>query len=508
MGNCVGGFKRRTHRIAPWKRNKPIVLCFIGIDGAGKTTIVKALQGEDFGTVHSTVGFSRAELRVKKYRITVYDLGGSARIREIWPIYFAEVFGVVFVLDASAASRISENKKMVDSLVGLPDLLGKPILFLLNKKDLPEALDEMQFSERFNLHSMAKQNKTDIRVEGICAVKGTGKEIDQVIVEGLEWLIEKVLDNYDNISKGVEKALKELKERQAQERLQRQHRLALSSSKESPEAAGTPENGDQEEEEAEEGFGRTKDEKAEQRDEAKEQRHRNNSEEGTNDGTLCRNIQEDKTETQRPNAQNGGIDYGVFEISSKQKKEDDGTIGEGRVNETMTLNDEGKEGEEEKEGGEKRMENGEKKEREEVERESRGREGTAEGSGRESRRKGKTAERSGRESRGKGETAERSGRESRERGGTAEGSGRESRGKGEAAERSGRESRGRGGTAEGSRRESRGRGGTAERSGREVQAVQQGTVEIEMRQTGRAVNSRGGSTHQQNAADVMTTVES
>lgn len=49
----------------------------------------------------------------------------------------------------------------------------------------------------------------------------------EVIVEGLEWLIEKVLDNYDNISKGVEKALKELKERQAQERLERQHRLAL-----------------------------------------------------------------------------------------------------------------------------------------------------------------------------------------------------------------------------------------------------------------------------------------
>lgn len=44
------------------------------------------------------------------------------------------------------------------------DLVGKPILFLLNKKDLPEAIDEMQFSEQFELHNMAKRNKTDIRV--------------------------------------------------------------------------------------------------------------------------------------------------------------------------------------------------------------------------------------------------------------------------------------------------------------------------------------------------------
>jgi len=49
----------------------------------------------------------------------------------------------------------------------------------------------------------------------------------KVIVEGLEWLIDKILDNYENISKGVEIALKKLKERQAQERLERQHRLAI-----------------------------------------------------------------------------------------------------------------------------------------------------------------------------------------------------------------------------------------------------------------------------------------
>jgi hypothetical protein len=57
--------------------------------------------------------------------------------------------------------------------------------------------------------------------------KNIYKLIIKVIIEGMEWLIDKILDNYENISKRVEQALKKLRERQAQERLERQHRLAI-----------------------------------------------------------------------------------------------------------------------------------------------------------------------------------------------------------------------------------------------------------------------------------------
>lgn len=67
-------------------------------------------------------------------------------------------------MDSAAASRMAENRRMVDTLVGRQELIGKPILFLLNKKDLPEPIDEIQFSDKFELHNMAKINKADIRV--------------------------------------------------------------------------------------------------------------------------------------------------------------------------------------------------------------------------------------------------------------------------------------------------------------------------------------------------------
>jgi GTPase SAR1 family protein len=116
-------------------------------------------------------------------------LGGAERIRDIWRIYYSEVFAIVYVVDSAALSRMDENKKLVDSLRAHPDLMYKPILFLLNKKDLPDAVDEMTFSENFALHTMACENKTDIRVvsngdfckliplfkEGVCAIKGHGR---------------------------------------------------------------------------------------------------------------------------------------------------------------------------------------------------------------------------------------------------------------------------------------------------------------------------------------------
>uniref|UniRef100_A0A914D578 ADP-ribosylation factor-like protein 13B n=1 Tax=Acrobeloides nanus TaxID=290746 RepID=A0A914D578_9BILA len=225
MGNCVGGFKRRS-RIIPWRKNKTIVLLIIGADGAGKTSIVKALQGEDLSTVHPTIGFSRAEFLINKYKIIAYDLGGGERIRDIWKTYYSEIFGIVYVVDSSATSRYEENRRLVNQLAEVPELMGKPMLFLLNKKDLPDAIDEIQFSEQFELHKLAKRNKTDIRVEGVCAVKGHGKDIDHTIVDGFDWMIERILDKYTQIDKGVKAALEALKERQAQERLERQHRLA------------------------------------------------------------------------------------------------------------------------------------------------------------------------------------------------------------------------------------------------------------------------------------------
>ena len=123
-------------------------------------------------------------------------------------------------------STMEKNKQILEALGKTQDLKGKPFLIFLNKKDLPEAVDELQFSDDFKLHSLAKEIGAGIRVESVCGMHGTGKNIDPGIIDGLEWLIDQILVKYVEIEKGVQVALTKLKERQMQERLERQHRLA------------------------------------------------------------------------------------------------------------------------------------------------------------------------------------------------------------------------------------------------------------------------------------------
>lgn len=75
-----------------------------------------------------TVGFSSVQLERTRFRVTLYDLGGGARIRSIWSNYYALAHGVVVVVDASAVDRAEECRQAVSEVLGDPRISGKPVL--------------------------------------------------------------------------------------------------------------------------------------------------------------------------------------------------------------------------------------------------------------------------------------------------------------------------------------------------------------------------------------------
>ena len=76
-----------------------------------------------------TVGFSAPiHKALGDFNVTFYDLGGGARIRGVWPQYFADVHGVVFVVDAADGARLDEAARELHTALRHPMVVGKPTL--------------------------------------------------------------------------------------------------------------------------------------------------------------------------------------------------------------------------------------------------------------------------------------------------------------------------------------------------------------------------------------------
>ena len=78
--------------------------------------------------VAPTVGFDSVDFRFLHYDVTMFDLGGGVRIRDIWRNYLAEIYGIVFVVDSSEPGRMEECRQTLTDLLQQPRVAGKPIL--------------------------------------------------------------------------------------------------------------------------------------------------------------------------------------------------------------------------------------------------------------------------------------------------------------------------------------------------------------------------------------------
>ena len=68
----------------------------LGLDNAGKTTILKQLSGEDINQVCPTQGFSITNLvRPSDVKLTAWDVGGHKSMRPYWRNYLTSVDAVV-----------------------------------------------------------------------------------------------------------------------------------------------------------------------------------------------------------------------------------------------------------------------------------------------------------------------------------------------------------------------------------------------------------------------------
>jgi len=158
------------------KRQMRILM--VGLDAAGKTTILYKLKLGEIVTTIPTIGFNVETVEYKNISFTVWDVGGQDKIRPLWRHYYQNTQGLIFVVDSSDRERIQESHDELHKMLNEDELRDAIVLVFANKQDLPNALSVTELTEKLGLNQLRRK----WYVQAACATQGTG------LYEGLDWL--------------------------------------------------------------------------------------------------------------------------------------------------------------------------------------------------------------------------------------------------------------------------------------------------------------------------------
>jgi len=135
-------------------------LLFLGLDDAGKSTLLYMLKTDKMTQLKPTIQPHSEELKLGNIRFNTFDLGGHETARKIWKDYFPSVDGIIFLVDSSNSKRFPEAKEELENLANTPELLNIPICILGNKVDKENAVNEEELKEALDLTTiMLKESR-------------------------------------------------------------------------------------------------------------------------------------------------------------------------------------------------------------------------------------------------------------------------------------------------------------------------------------------------------------
>ena len=121
-------------------------ILMVGLDAAGKTTILYKLKLGEIVTTIPTIGFNVETVEYKNISFTVWDVGGQDKIRPLWRHYYQNTQGLIFVVDSNDRNRIDDAKEELHRMLNEDELRDAVVLVFANKQDLPQAMPAAEVS--------------------------------------------------------------------------------------------------------------------------------------------------------------------------------------------------------------------------------------------------------------------------------------------------------------------------------------------------------------------------
>lgn len=187
MGN---GISEQTNFLSSLPFCNSLHIAILGLDSAGKTTVLYRLQFNEFVNTVPTKGFNAEKVKVpfgdsRSVTFHFWDVGGQEKLRPLWKSYTRCTDGIVFVVDSLDAERMEEAKTELYKIARSSENQGVPVLIIANKQDMRQALSLSQIETMLALNELGPA--TPWHLQPTCAIIGDG------LREGMERLYDMIL---------------------------------------------------------------------------------------------------------------------------------------------------------------------------------------------------------------------------------------------------------------------------------------------------------------------------
>ncbi|XP_066912465.1 ADP-ribosylation factor-like protein 1 [Clytia hemisphaerica] len=163
--------------------SKELRVLILGLDGAGKTTILYRLQVGEVVTTIPTIGFNVESVTYKNLNFQVWDLGGQTSIRPYWRCYYANTDAIIYVVDSQDKDRIGISKQELIAMLEEDELKDAILCVFANKQDMEGAMTAADVSNALGLSALKTRTWSIFKTS---ATKGEGLE------EAMDWLADAI----------------------------------------------------------------------------------------------------------------------------------------------------------------------------------------------------------------------------------------------------------------------------------------------------------------------------
>mmetsp|Transcript_1045 Transcript_1045/g.1630 ORF Transcript_1045/g.1630 Transcript_1045/m.1630 type:complete len:183 (+) Transcript_1045:57-605(+) len=158
-------------------------ILILGLDNAGKTTILYRLQIGEVVTTTPTIGFNIETIHYNNLKCQVWDLGGQTLIRPYWRCYYAKCDAIIYVIDSSDRKRLGIAKSELYAMLEEDELKDSILVIFANKQDIPNALSVEEITKELGLAKLKNRTWTIFK---------TSAKKNEGLQEGFKWLASQV----------------------------------------------------------------------------------------------------------------------------------------------------------------------------------------------------------------------------------------------------------------------------------------------------------------------------